>query len=71
VAELKTEIHSLVDELNALSARNEELVAEREQDAQAMMEMEAKVDDYKRKFDTVRIELRNLKGELPVLETRL
>lgn len=65
VSALKIELHSLVDELNALSMRNDELVAEREQDAEAMNEMEAKVEEYKRKYDAVRIELRNLKGLPP------
>jgi archaellum component FlaC len=63
VRELRNEIHSLVDELNALSMRNDELMAEREQDAEGMNDMEAKVQEYKRKFDAVRIELRNLKGQ--------
>ncbi|OCF44059.1 hypothetical protein I317_02012 [Kwoniella heveanensis CBS 569] len=62
VSELKSELHSLVDELNALSMRNDELVSEREQDAMGMNEMEAKVEEYKRKYDAVRIELRNLKA---------
>ena len=43
--------------------RNDELMAEREQDAEGMNDMEAKVQEYKKKFDAVRIELRNLKGE--------
>ena len=64
MVELKNEIHSLVDELNALSARNDDLIGERERDAQIMNEMEGKVQEYKRKHDSVRIELRNLKGEL-------
>jgi hypothetical protein len=51
-----------VDELNALSMRNDELIAEREQDAVGMNEMEARVEEYRRKYDAVRIELRNLKG---------
>ena len=63
MAELRNEIHSLVAELNSLSARNDDLVGEREQDAQTMNEMEARVAEYKRKYDSVRIELRNLKGE--------
>ena len=42
--------------------RNDELVAEREQDAVGMNEMEARVEEYRRKYDAVRIELRNLKG---------
>jgi hypothetical protein len=63
MSELKTEIHSLVDELNTLSAKNEELMADREQDAAGMNEMEARVEEYRRKYEAVRIELRNLKGE--------
>jgi len=37
-------------------------MAEREQDAATMNDMEARVEEYKRKYDAVRIELRNLKG---------
>ena len=59
---MKNEIHSLVDELNALSLRNEDIMAEREQDAASMNDMEARVEEYRRKYDAVRIELRNLKG---------
>ncbi|WWD22449.1 hypothetical protein CI109_106940 [Kwoniella shandongensis] len=61
-AELRSELHSLVDELNSLSMRNDELMTQREQDAMRMNEMEAKVEEYKRKYDAVRIELRNLKA---------
>jgi hypothetical protein len=64
VGALKAELRSLVEELNALSLRNDELMAEREQDAQGMNDMESRVEEYKRKYDAVRIELRNLKGEL-------
>ncbi|OCF59557.1 hypothetical protein L486_02224 [Kwoniella mangroviensis CBS 10435] len=62
VVELKMELHTLVDELNALSMKNDELMSEREQDAMGVHEMEAKVEEYKRKYDAVRIELRNLKA---------
>jgi len=57
-------MRSLVDELNSLSMKNDELMAQREQDAEGMDEMEAKVLEYKKKYDAIRIELRNLKGEL-------
>jgi len=60
---LKAEMRSLVDELNSLSTKNDELMTQREQDAEGMDEMEAKVLDYKKKYDAIRIELRNLKGE--------
>jgi hypothetical protein len=43
--------------------KNDELMAQREQDAEGMDEMEAKVLEYKKKYDSIRIELRNLKGE--------
>lgn len=62
MAELRNEVHNLVDELNALSVRNDELVAEREADAAGMNDMEARVEEYRKKYDAVRIELRNLKG---------
>jgi hypothetical protein len=55
-------MHSLLDELNILAVRNDELMNEREQDAQGMNEMELKVEEYKRKWETARMELRNLKG---------
>lgn len=56
-------MRSLVDELKSLSAKNDELMAQREQDAEGMDEMEAKVQEYKKKYDSIRIELRNLKGK--------
>lgn len=60
---LKAEMRSLVDELNSLTMKNDELMAQREQDAEGMDEMEAKVLEYKKKYDSIRIELRNLKGK--------
>jgi regulator of replication initiation timing len=59
---MKKELQSLVEELTTLSIRNDDLIAARERDAQAMNEMEARVEEYRRKYDAVRIELRNLKG---------
>ena len=63
VDQLKDEIHNLMDELQALSMRNENLMGERERDAQALNDMEAKVEEYKKLYDSVRVELRNMKGE--------
>jgi archaellum component FlaC len=63
-------MRSLVDELNSLSMKNDELMAQREQDAEGMDEMEAKVLEYKKKYDSIRIELRNLKGKSPVEHER-
>lgn len=67
--DMKQELQSLVDELNSLSVRNEELMTEREQDAVRMSEMEARVSDYRRKYDAVRIELRNLKATSTMFAT--
>lgn len=60
---MKQELQSLVDELNSLSVRNDELITEREQDASRMSEMEARVSEYRRRYDAVRTELRSLKGK--------
>lgn len=60
---MKQELQSLVDELNSLSVRNDELITEREQDAARMSEMEARVSEYRRRYDAVRTELRSLKGK--------
>lgn len=60
---MKQELQSLVDELNSLSVRNDELITEREQDAARMSEMEARVSEYRRRYDVVRTELRSLKGK--------
>ncbi|KAL7418827.1 component of the polarisome [Cryptotrichosporon argae] len=62
LAELKTEMRSLVDELSALSVRNDELMAARERDAAGMHEMEQRVEEFRRKWEAARIELRNLKA---------
>ncbi|ORY23629.1 hypothetical protein BCR39DRAFT_582805 [Naematelia encephala] len=62
VGELKDEVRSLLNEINALSIRNDELMAERDRDKEELAEMETKMGDYKRKYDAVRIELRNLKA---------
>ena len=45
-----------------MSTRNDNLISERERDAQVMNEMEGRVEEYKKKHEAVRIELRNLKG---------
>ncbi|OXG89950.1 hypothetical protein C345_06146 [Cryptococcus neoformans A2-102-5] len=69
MGDMKQELQSLVDELNSLSVRNDELMTEREQDAARMSDMEARVSDYRRKYDAVRIELRNLKATSTVFAT--
>ncbi|TYJ54896.1 hypothetical protein B9479_004404 [Cryptococcus floricola] len=66
---IRDELQSLVDELNSLSMRNEDLLTERESDAMRLSDMEAKVSEYKRKYDAVRVELRNLKATSTMFAT--
>nr|ODN93036.1 hypothetical protein L204_05215 [Cryptococcus depauperatus CBS 7855] len=69
VGDIRDELQSLVDEINVLSMRNDELVAEREHDAAHINQMEKKVSEYKRKYDAVRVELRNLKATSTMFAT--
>ncbi|ODN76142.1 hypothetical protein L202_06067 [Cryptococcus amylolentus CBS 6039] len=69
VGNIRDELQSLVDELNSLSMRNEDLLTERESDAMRLSDMEAKVSEYKRKYDAVRVELRNLKATSTMFAT--
>ncbi|WVQ76227.1 hypothetical protein IAR50_005892 [Cryptococcus sp. DSM 104548] len=69
VGNIRDEVQSLIDELNSLSMRNEDLLTERESDAMRLSDMEAKVSEYKRKYDAVRVELRNLKATSTMFAT--
>jgi cell division septum initiation protein DivIVA len=61
-AELQIEVRNLVEELNALSIRNDQLEAERDHDAKTTAALETKVEEYKRQYLAARTELRNLKA---------
>ena len=63
IKELQNELIILMEELKAVSTRNEELLAERDEDAETIQRLEADTADYKRKWETTRTQLRNLKGE--------
>jgi predicted nucleic acid-binding Zn-ribbon protein len=52
-----------MEELKAVSTRNEELLVERDEDTETIRKLEADAADYKRKWETTRTQLRNLKGE--------
>jgi DUF4097 and DUF4098 domain-containing protein YvlB len=62
IKELQNELIILLEELKAVSARNEELIAEKDEDAERIDRLEADVTDYRRKWETTRTQLRNLKG---------
>jgi DNA repair exonuclease SbcCD ATPase subunit len=66
IKELQNELIILMEELKAVSARNEELMAERDEDGELIQQLEADVADYKRKWETTRTQLRNLKGKYQV-----
>lgn len=63
IKELQNELIILMEELKAVSTRNEELLAERDEDAEVIRRLEADTADYKRKWETTRTQLRNLKGK--------
>lgn len=62
VAELQSEMRSLVDELQSLSVQNDELQTERDRDRDTQSALEAKVEEYRKMANAARIELRNLKA---------
>lgn len=62
VAELHGEVKSLVDELNSLSAQNEELVMQAERQRDAYSALEAQLAESRKQFQAARTELRNLKA---------
>ncbi|TXT05013.1 hypothetical protein VHUM_03833 [Vanrija humicola] len=62
VAELQSEMRSLVQELQEQSDRYDKLVNEREREQETREKLEARLADYKKQFNAVRIELRNLKA---------
>lgn len=69
--ELQTEVVSLLNELKSLSIRQDEMQNERDQDGLYVRELEERVADYKKKWETVRMELRNLKGMSSDCDTHL
>lgn len=62
VSELRNEMRSLVDELQSLSMQNDELMSAREHDRENQSVLEAQVDEYRKRANAARTELRNLKA---------
>lgn len=62
IKELQNELINLVEELKAVSARNEELMTEKEQDDELIRTLEEEKAEFKRKWETTRTQLRNLKA---------
>lgn len=64
VKELRNELTVLMEELNSLAVRNEELLADREEDAATIRRLQGEAQEYKRRWEATKTDLRNLKGEL-------
>lgn len=62
VSELQNEVRSLVEELKAVSLRNDELESERDFERESSASLASKVDEYRRQASALRTELRNLKA---------
>ena len=62
VSELKEEVSNLLEELRELSARNDEMQADRDNDVVVIKDLNAQMANYKRLYETAKTELRNLKA---------
>ncbi|CDS01570.1 hypothetical protein [Sporisorium scitamineum] len=62
VSELKQEVSNLLEELRELSARNDEMQADRDNDIVVIKDLNAQMANYKRLYETAKTELRNLKA---------
>lgn len=60
--ELRNELTVLMEELGSLAVRNEELLADREEDAATIRRLEEESQEYKRRWEVTKTDLRNLKG---------
>lgn len=52
-----------MEELGSLAVRNEELLADRDEDAAIIKRLDGEVQEYKRRWEATKTDLRNLKGE--------
>jgi hypothetical protein len=59
---VQQDMQALIGELSELSTRNDELAQAREDDTAAMRALEARADDYRRKYERAKTELRSFKG---------
>lgn len=51
-----------MEELSSLAIRNEELLADREEDAAIIRRLDNEAQEYKRRWEATKTDLRNLKG---------
>ena len=62
---LKIEMESLMETLKELNSRQDELFLDREADQARLEEAESEVIEWKRRYESAKSELRNLKGNFP------
>lgn len=62
VTELRSEVTKLVEELRQLSLRNDEILADKDNDEAIIRDLNSQVSSYKRKYENAKTELRNLKA---------
>lgn len=60
--QLRREMQSLLEDLREMAASREDLAAERDADSQTIRELSSQVQEYKRKYEAAKTELRGLKG---------
>ncbi|KAJ9090659.1 hypothetical protein QFC19_009520 [Naganishia cerealis] len=62
VKELRNELTVLMEELGSLAVRNEELLADKEEDDVTIRRLHEEVREYKRRWEATKTDLRNLKA---------
>ncbi|KAJ1306218.1 hypothetical protein OPQ81_010926 [Rhizoctonia solani] len=60
--QLRREMQSLLTDLREMAASREDLAAERDADSQTIRELSSQVQEYKRKYEAAKTELRGLKA---------
>ncbi len=55
-------MEGLVNELNDLSRRNDELMTAKENDLNVIRDLNSQLKEYKRKYEQAKTELRGVKG---------
>lgn len=59
---LRDEMQGLVDTLREMSARTEEMMADKDADMLLIQTLNEQIKEYKRKYEHAKTELRNIKG---------
>ncbi|KAG8737151.1 component of the polarisome [Ceratobasidium sp. 428] len=60
--QLRREMQSLLEELREIAASRDDMVAERDADTQTIRELSSQMQEYKRKYEAAKTELRGLKA---------